>query len=170
MTVVPWRRCVSLNDVGLPSRCHERGSRLGRHQSVARRAADPTTARHPAICLATASVAVDGICGTQMYRAIAEVQHRVVGHPRPDRRIDPDGPTLRVLNAIRSVMSHAPQLTSPLLPHAVVSFPQRPEAQPVTARRTGRELPAELINAARQSERRWDSPPRSALPADIGKR
>ncbi|MEX6827408.1 peptidoglycan-binding protein, partial [Pseudomonas aeruginosa] len=51
---------------------------------------------------------VDGMCGTQTLRAIAEAQYRLVGRPRSDGRIDPNGPTLRLLNAMRSVPRAAP--------------------------------------------------------------
>ncbi|MFH7191031.1 peptidoglycan-binding protein, partial [Klebsiella pneumoniae] len=55
---------------------------------------------------------VDGMCGTQTLRAIAEAQYRLVGRPRSDGRIDPNGPTLRLLNAMRSVPRAAPRATS----------------------------------------------------------
>ena len=104
---------------------------------------------------------VDGMCGTQTLRAIAEAQHRLVGRPRSDGRIDPNGPTLRLLNAMRSVPRAAPRATStpsPVLPRAVLPPTPRPVSHAVPARRAGREPPIEVIDAARQSEQRWHVP------------
>lgn len=104
---------------------------------------------------------VDGMCGPQTLRAIAEAQHRLVGRPRSDGRIDPNGPTLRMLNAMRPVPHAAPLAATtppPGLPHAVVPVARRPVSLAVPARRAASEPPIEVIDAARQSEQRWHVP------------
>ncbi len=104
---------------------------------------------------------VDGICGSRTLRAIAEAQRRLVGRPRSDGRIDPNGPTLRLLNGMgpaRRAASRAMLSTQPGLPRLVIPPITRPALQAVPARRAGRELPIEVISAARQSEQRWHVP------------
>lgn len=46
----------------------------------------------------TSRLRIDGLCGFRTSEAIRKIQQNLVGMPCPDGRIDPRGPTLRVLN------------------------------------------------------------------------
>lgn len=104
---------------------------------------------------------VDGICGTKTVRAISEAQRRLGGRPSSDGRIDPEGPTLRLLDAMRTVMRAAPRATVPIAPvepHTAVMPVPKLVSQTGPARRAGREPPADVIDAARRSRQRWHVP------------
>jgi hypothetical protein len=113
---------------------------------------------------------IDGDCGPLTAAVIEEVQRRFVGFSRPDGRIDPHGPTLRVLNFARSRPPVVHPQTSPPSPpgqaspiHHRPSPPAspRPAGQPRPAdaaavRTSG--IPADIVAAAQASQVKWHVP------------
>lgn len=66
----------------------------------------------------TARLAVDGVAGPRTIAAIEHCQRQFVRLPQPDGRVDPHGPTLRLLNAMEAA------------PHPLASPPAHPAAAP----------------------------------------
>lgn len=116
---------------------------------------------------------VDGICGARTLAAIGLAQRRFAGLNSPDGRIDPNGPTLRTLNAMAPAPPRAAEALHalphdggppwrPTAPQPVSKAPAPPRlALPrVGPRRssTAHMPPGDVVTAAQATQRRWGVP------------
>ncbi|MGI4948909.1 MAG: glycoside hydrolase family 73 protein [Janthinobacterium lividum] len=112
-------------------------------------------------------LAVDGRCGPLTVAVIAECQRRYVRMTPPDGRIDPHGPTLRVLNAAERALPASTGTPPPvgLPPRAPARQAAPPAVRPAALRRPApaagahvRVPPADVIAAAQRSQQTWHIP------------
>ena len=114
---------------------------------------------------------LDGQCGPKTEAAIEAMERFALHTSKPDGRLDPDGPTLKALNASRKVMSRSsprPAAASPMPKAGPITptarpAPSRPPASPQLHAPAHychgpRQPPLDVITAAQASERKWHVP------------
>lgn len=86
----------------------------------------------------------DGLCGFRTFEAIRKIQQNLVGMFSPDGRIDPRGPTLRLLNESK-LSSSVNRVTTSSGVNAKSSI-------------SSSSLPTAVIQAAQAAQRKWKVP------------
>ena len=130
-----------------------------------------------------ALLALDGRCGPKTEAAIEAMERFALHTAEPDGRLDPDGPTLKALNASRKVVRPLDPARG-RAPSPPAAGPINPTARPALSPQTGgasssqtipaapgslhaasrprvahpHPLPADVIQAARATDKKWRVP------------